>query len=183
MIKRSTLKLDNTLKEILDFSENLRTELKFVEIDLKQLCIESYRHVNARINEAIEYQFNLGGHVPFYSDYDRLRVILSYLFSNSFNFCDSKKSSPFVRVNASVSPTQVVISVLDNGVGIAADQLPRVFDMFVRTHESSEGAGLGLFVVKEVVEKLNGTIGIDSVLGEWTRVDITIPNAEVSTAA
>ncbi|HTH57535.1 MAG TPA: hybrid sensor histidine kinase/response regulator [Cyclobacteriaceae bacterium] len=182
MIKKSTLRLDHTLKEILDFSENLRSELKFTEIDLRQLCRESYARVKVESN-AIVPQFNFVGHVPFYSDRDRLSIVLSYLFSNSFNFRDARKDNSFVRVNASVSPTQAVISVLDNGVGIAVDQLPHVFDMFVRTHESSDGAGLGLYIVKEVVEKLSGTIGIDSVLGEWTRVDITIPNADVPTAA
>jgi len=182
MIKKSTLRLDHTLKEILDFSENLRSELKFTEIDLRQLCRESYARVKVESN-AIVPQFNFVGHVPFYSDRDRLSIVLSYLFSNSFNFRDARKNNSFVRVNASVSPTQAVISVLDNGVGIAVDQLPHVFDMFVRTHESSDGAGLGLYIVKEVVEKLSGTIGIDSVLGEWTRVDITIPNADVPTAA
>lgn len=183
MIKKSTLRLDNTLKEILDFSENLRSELKLSEIDLRQLCTESYERVNVSAYQAIDRQFNFADHAPFYSDHDRLRLILSYLFSNSFIFSDTKKNNPFVRVSASVSPTQAVISILDNGMGIAADQLPHVFDMFVRTHETSEGAGLGLYIVKEVVEKLKGTIGIESVLGEWTRVDITIPNTEVPTAA
>jgi signal transduction histidine kinase len=183
MIKKSTLRLDSTLKEILDFSENLRSELKLTKIDLKQLCTESYEMVNSNAHKPIDRQFNVADQAPFYSDHDRLRIILSYLFSNSVTFSDARKSNSFVRVSAAVSPTQAVISVLDNGLGIASDQLPHVFDMFVRTNEASDGAGLGLYVVKEVVEKLKGTICIDSVLGEWTRVDITIPNAEMPTAA
>ena len=125
----------------------------------------------------VDRQFYFAGELPFYSDYSRLKIIFSYLFSNSINFRDPQKENQFIRVNVSTSPQQTVISVLDNGIGIAVDQIPHVFDMFVRNHESSAGAGLGLYVVKEVVEKLKGSIEIDSLFGEWTRVDITIPNS------
>jgi len=53
--------------------------------------------------------------------------------------------------------------------------------MFVRANESSDGAGLGLYVVKDVIEKLKGTIEIASSYGEWTRVDITLPNMKSKT--
>ena len=179
MIRRSTLKLDDTLKEILDFSENLRTDLKIEEIDLKKLCDETARKLQQmKAADKIEMQFNIVNETPLYSDHYRLKVILFYLFSNSVTFRDERKDNQFIRVNASISETHTVISILDNGVGIQADRLPNVFDMFVRTNESSEGAGLGLYIVKEVIEKLNGAIMIDSVFKEWTRVDITLPNLE-----
>lgn len=181
MIKKSTLRLDETLREILDFSENLRTDLKISKIDLKQLCDESMDRLKVKGIE-IEKQFNILHEVPFHSDHYRLKTILSYLFSNSIKFHDRMKESRFLRVNASISSGRAVISILDNGVGIHPDQLPFVFDMFVRSNESSDGAGLGLYVVKEVIEKMKGTIEIDSLFGEWTRVDITLPNYEKSFA-
>jgi len=179
MIKSSTLKLDDTLKEILDFSENLRTDLKISEIDLKNLCDETVHKLQKMKGaDKMQIQFNIKSDTPFYSDNYRLKIILFYLFSNSIIFRDDRKKSQFIRVNASISMMQVVISIWDNGVGIQPDRLPHVFDMFVRTNESSEGAGLGLYIVKEVIEKLKGAIKIDSVYEEWTRVDITLPNHE-----
>jgi len=59
-------------------------------------------------------------------------------------------------------------SVSDNGVGIPADQLPQLFERFWRGHSNSSGAGLGLFIVKRVVEAHGGRIWIDSDLGHTT---------------
>ncbi len=179
MIKSSTLKLDDTLKEILDFSENLRTDLKISEIYLKELCEETV-HKLQRVKgvDKMQMQFNIMSEVPFYSDNYRLKVILFYLFSNSISFRDNEKDNQIIRVNASISTTHAFLSIWDNGEGIQSDRLPNVFDMFVRTNEHSEGAGLGLYIVKEVIEKLNGTIMIDSIQGQWTRVDITLHNHE-----
>ena len=177
MIKKSTLRLDDTLKEILDFSENLRTDLQISKIDLNQLFDESVSRVrNIKDSDKIERQFTFPGDTEFYSDYYRLTVILSYIISNSTKYRDEKKENQLVRVSASISETQATFSIWDNGVGIQSDRLPNVFDMFVRSNESSDGAGLGLYVVKDVIEKLNGTITIDSSYEEWTQVDVAIPN-------
>jgi len=177
MIKKSTLRLDETLREILDFSENLRTDVKISEVDLVKLCQESADKLrNVKGADKVEKQYHILNDTPFFSDHYRLTVILFHLFANSIEYQDDQKENQYIRVNASISPTRATFSVWDNGVGIQTERLPQVFDMFVRSNESSDGAGLGLYVVKEVVEKLNGTITIDSVFGEWTRVDVTLPN-------
>lgn len=177
MIKKSTLRLDETLKEILDFSENLRTDLKVSEVDLQKLCEESSSRLrNIPGSDKIDKQYNIVNGAPFFSDNYRLGIALFHLLSNSIRFRDDRKDKQFIHVNASISPGEVTLNILDNGVGIQSDRLPSVFDMFVRTNEASDGAGLGLYVVKEVIEKLKGAIEITSSLGEWTRVEITLPN-------
>jgi signal transduction histidine kinase len=179
MIGSSMIRLDDALKEILDFSENLRTDLKISEINLKQLCDECANNLRSiRGADKVEKQYNIISEAAFYSDGHRLTRILTYLFSNSIKYRDERKDNQFVRVSALVTSTHATLSVLDNGVGIQSDRLPKVFDMFVRSNESSDGAGLGLYIVKEVIEKLKGTIAIESTYGEWTRVDITLPNHE-----
>ncbi len=179
MIGKSTLKLDDTLKEILDFSQNLRTDVKISEINLKQLSDESLSRLqHLKGSDKIEKQVDLRGEAAFRSDHYRLSLILTYIFSNSIKYRDVQKDNQFIKIIASISSTQAILSILDNGVGIYPDRLPNVFDMFVRTNEGSDGAGLGLYVVKEVIEKLKGTIEIASSYGEWTRVDITLPNYE-----
>jgi len=179
MIEKSTLKLDETLKEILDFSQNLRTDLKISEINLKELCDESLNRLKyLKDFEKIEKQVDIISETTFHSDHNRLSLILTYIFSNSIKYRDVQKDSLFIKIIASISSTHSMLSILDNGVGIHPDRLPKVFDMFVRTNENSDGAGLGLYIVKEVIEKLNGTIEITSAYGEWTRADITLPNYE-----
>jgi signal transduction histidine kinase len=69
-----------------------------------------------------------------------------------------------------------VIQFMDNGIGIEERYLTRVFDMFFRGTETNKGAGLGLYIVKEAVEKLRGDIQIESVIGQGTVFKITLPN-------
>jgi signal transduction histidine kinase len=70
------------------------------------------------------------------------------------------------------------IEFCDNGIGIASHHLPKVFDMFFRAHEKSDGSGLGLYIVKKAVEKLGGTIKMDSQQSVGTRYEILIPNLQ-----
>ena len=120
-------------------------------------------------------QFDINCDVPLYSDSHRLSVILDHLLSNSIKYKDNRKSSQLIGIKASVSPTSAIISIHDNGVGIHPDYLPNVSNMFYRANEKSDGAGLGLYVVSEVVQKLKGTMVITSAYGEWTNVEISLP--------
>src|SRR5258708_12265618 len=177
MIKKSKLRVEDKLKEILDFSENLRTDIQISEISLNQLFDESVSRVrNIKDSDKIEKQFTILNDTAFYSDYYRMSIILSYILSNSIQYRDEKKEKQFVRVSALISETQASFSIWDNGVGIQSDRLPNVFDMFVRSNESSDGAGLDLYVAKDLIEKLNSTITIASAFGEWTQVNVALPN-------
>ncbi|HTJ48638.1 MAG TPA: HAMP domain-containing sensor histidine kinase, partial [Cyclobacteriaceae bacterium] len=62
------------------------------------------------------------------------------------------------------------------GIGIDAEALPRIFDMFFRATNKTTGSGLGLYIVKEAVEKLQGVIAIESSVGQGTTFKIEIPN-------
>ncbi len=67
----------------------------------------------------------------------------------------------------------------DNGMGIAGQYLPRIFEMFFRATDKAEGSGLGMYIVKQTVDKLEGTIGLDSTLGRGTRIELQMPNRRV----
>jgi signal transduction histidine kinase len=64
----------------------------------------------------------------------------------------------------------------DNGIGIDTENLNHIFEMFYRASEQSDGSGLGLYIVKNAVDKLGGTIQVESTLGEGTEFKITLPN-------
>ncbi len=77
----------------------------------------------------------------------------------------------------------MTIVVEDNGVGIAEDQLPKIGDMFHRGTELSNGAGLGLYIAKEVPHSLNGELSIQSKIKLGTTVTLSIPNLHASSDA
>lgn len=177
MIERSVLKLDETLREILDYSHNARGELIITEVDLGQLignALEKLRHVKG-FND-IKKQIDIHGHAALYSDMYRLSAIISNLVSNAVKYRDENKPDQFVHITATITPAHVVLTIRDNGIGIHPDYLRNVFNMFFRATDRSQGAGLGLYIVKEMVEKLNGTILINSELGKETLISLTIPN-------
>lgn len=177
MIERSVLKLDDTLKEILDYSRNARGELIIKEIDLEKLIeksLEQLKHLSGF--NTIRKQIDIHGHTALYSDEFRLSVIIANLISNAIKYHDENKSNQFINVTATITPAHATLVFHDNGTGINSDYLRNIFNMFYRATDRSQGAGLGLYIVKEMVEKLGGTIIINSELGKETLISITIPN-------
>src|SRR5690349_23419297 len=98
----------------------------------------------------------------------KLYLILLNIVSNAIKYYDPGKERSFVRMHVRRGSEQAIIEIEDNGIGIPQELQQRVFDMFYRATESSEGSGLGLFIVKETIEKLGGTIELSSVPGAGT---------------
>ena len=177
MMQRSIHKLDDTLKEILDYSRNARSELNISAINLQTLVEESFeRLMYIEGSEDINTTIIVEGNIPFYSDAYRLSVIINNLASNAIKYRDLNKKFNIIDIRAKISATNVEIIFRDNGIGIAAEFLPKVFDMFFRATERSQGAGLGLYIVKETVEKLQGSIKLESDMGEGTTFSLQLPN-------
>lgn len=177
MMRRSVMKLDETLKEIIDYSNNARSEVQNEEINWKKLSTESVERLQYLPNWS-KVQFNLdesGAGFPFYSDPSRLSIIFNSLYSNSILYC-SRDKQPVINTKISVAYDTVTITVTDNGTGISERCLPSVFNMFYRASERSSGAGLGLYITKETVKKLGGKISIVSAEHEGTTVTVTLPS-------
>ncbi|MBK5277679.1 MAG: HAMP domain-containing histidine kinase, partial [Bacteroidia bacterium] len=124
----------------------------------------------------IDKAIHLEGAAILYSNAHRLSAIVSNLISNSIKYRDKRKGRCVIQLSASVTPGEVTIHFYDNGIGIHPDYLPNVFDMFFRGTSYSDGAGLGLYIVKEMVEKMSGRIVINSILDKETMITITLPN-------
>lgn len=178
MMEHSINKLDDTLKEILDYSRNARSVIKIEKIDLAHLLQDGFDRLKYHEGfEKIEMSVEIDGDVPFYSDSYRLTVVLHNLISNSIKYRDSKKEHQFIRVNAIITPAAAHIEFSDNGMGIPGELLTKIYDMFFRATDKSEGAGLGLYIVRETVDKLGGRITAESSVGEGTTFRLELPNA------
>lgn len=90
-------------------------------------------------------------------------------------YYDSAKPSPFVKISTFSENGALVMKVEDNGVGIDPKHQPKVFEMFFRASKLSQGTGLGLYIVKEAVKVLNGTVEMTSTLHKGTQFLIKIP--------
>lgn len=177
MIQGSVLKLDKTLQEILDYSRNTRTELEIAEVNLEKVIVDCFEQLKyLKGYDEIVRQIKVEQNIPFYSDARRLSIIFNNLISNAIRYRDRSKDIQEITIQASIHPANATLTIRDNGIGIASEHLPSVFNMFFRATEKSEGAGLGLYIVKEMVGKLKGGITITSIRYQETLVSLTIPN-------
>jgi signal transduction histidine kinase len=82
----------------------------------------------------------------------------------------------YIHIKVAVTSSHMTLTMADNGVGIAAEHLPKIFEMFYRASQDSKGSGLGLFLVRESVKILQGEIAVSSKLGEGTTFILQLPN-------
>lgn len=177
MMESSVKRLDETLKEIIDYSRNARVETTIHPIDFEKIIndsIDRLHYLEGFSQLKIDIAVN-GREHKFHSDPYRLSVVLSNLLSNSFKYRDQFKEHPGVRIQVDITEAGATILFEDNGVGIHENQVGNIFKMFYRGTEKSDGAGLGLYIVQEVLQKLKGSIGVTSELGRGTNFSIALP--------
>jgi signal transduction histidine kinase len=83
--------------------------------------------------------------------------------------------SPYIKITASEFSEHFEFKVEDNGTGISPALQDKIFDMFFRATETVQGSGLGLYILKEALSKLNGTVKVESVLDHGTTFNISLP--------
>ena len=103
-----------------------------------------------------------------------IRQVFDNLISNAIKFT-AHRSDPLICITAKRSSGRIRFSVSDNGCGISPDQKGRVFEPFVRLNPTVKGNGMGLSIVKRIVESYGGQIWIDSDGREGTTVSFTLP--------
>src|SRR5258706_7651208 len=178
MVKGNIRKLDGFIIDILAYSRNSRLEVKKEEIHFNELLNDITNNLKfiGSTNRTVDIRCSVSNGVLFKSDKSRLNVILNNLISNSIRYQDPGAETPYVDIRVNVSAHAAEIVVKDNGIGISKEHQPKIFEMFYRVSENSVGSGLGLFIVKESIEKLKGSIALQSELGQGTIFNIHIRN-------
>ena len=178
MLKRSAKKLDGFICDILDYSRNARMEVAMEEINFKELITDITENLKfiGDNNRAIEFITEISGETSIYSDKNRLITILGNLISNAIRYQNAQIANPYVRIQIQISQTETRIVIEDNGIGMSEEVHSKIFDMFYRVSHESVGSGLGLYIVKEAVNKLNGEIKVESEVGVGSTFLIKIPN-------
>lgn len=179
MMKKSVQGLDDTIKEILEYSKNARTEVEAEQIDLHALTEQVFAELQFMEGaDSMEKRMHFDIQIPFYSDKSRLTVILNNLVSNAIKYRNKKEPNRFVAINTTVTAEKAIINISDNGIGIKPEYQEKVFDMFFRGTTQGSGSGLGLYILKETLNKLKGKITVSSALNRGTMWVIEIPNMQ-----
>ena len=169
-----------------NFSDDLRDSFKAKEynIDLNKTSfnvskelkdiITVFKPIYSKDNCILEYSFEDNIEINF--DRDKFNQIINNLLTNSKRYLGDNGK---VIVELKKDKKNIFIKIKDNGIGIKAEDLPHIFDRFYRVDSSRNkgtgGSGLGLSIVKSLVEAHGGSISINSVYGEGTDVNIILP--------
>lgn len=176
LMKQRIHTLENFIQDVTDFSRNSRLDVDRKKISVAALTLdvwEGLRFIDGA--DAIRFKMDIKSDLVISTDPSRLRIVLGNLLSNAIRYHHLHRVDPFIRVAATLHDQVLVLEVEDNGQGIDPAYVNRIFEMFYRANENSKGTGLGLFIVTEVLKKVQGAIDVESTLGKGTLFRVTIP--------
>lgn len=173
-IRNSTTQMDILLKGILKLSRSGRSILKIGPIDMNEVI--------SRIIDATEFQIRKAGvdlavgHLPpCRADAVHVTQVFSNLIGNALKFLDPDRPG-VIRISGEETEGKCRYCVEDNGIGIDPSHQQSIFEMFRRLDPyRSEGEGLGLTIVRQVLERLDGEVRVESAPGTGSRFFVTLP--------
>lgn len=176
LMEESINKLDNTIRDIVAYSRNNRTELTIEPIRIQSIVenvITGLRYLDGQDFSIVDCVFATDEGI-FLCDKSRLSIILNNLINNSIRYRHPSRK-PIIEVKVHKTADHLELTVSDNGIGINEHHLDKIFNMFYRTSDHSTGSGLGLYIVRETVKKLAGTIEVKSVVNQGSIFRISLP--------
>ena len=180
LIQKSVVGLDELFKQIIHYSESshMKISRQVINFDdvlpfIIETTIESINQHNIDIQYCIEQDAN------YYSDLSSIKILLTNILSNAVKHHNIDRNEPWIKVHVKVDKLKAIISVEDNGIGIAKEYLDKIFNMFFRINNNSNGSGIGLYIVKEILQKLNGYARVESEPGKGTKFTMIVPQMDV----
>jgi PAS domain S-box-containing protein len=168
--------LDHFIGDVLSHSKNLKIDLTVAKVDFNQIIDQTFNDLNYLEGaKGISRMVKVDG-IEFYSDPWRIAEILRNLISNAIKYRKLDQVASEIGIKISIDHLRAEIAFSDNGIGIDEKNLAKVFEMFYRATEQSDGSGIGLYIVKNAIDKLGGQISVASRLGQGTRFNIILPN-------
>ena len=167
------------ISDILDLSKIEAGTFEFTngDVDVNLLCEDIVRSMGMKAKEEVELVFD--GHLPVchvISDRNRIHQVISNFVNNAMKFT----SEGSIHVGYKLKDGELEFYVEDTGIGIEKEQLPHIFERFVKLNSFVHGTGLGLSICQSIVEQLGGRIGVDSEKGKGSRFWFTIPGVIVT---
>ncbi len=176
-IDQSSKKLDAVLDQLLQLTEIKDSELHLSNIDFNKLVSnvveELYR---SKESSAIKIDFKINQATDFISDEKLLKTMISNIVANAVYHIDLKKKTSYLNISINVSLDKVKMEFMDNGVGIEQIEQEKIYDLFYKNSSIEDGNNVGLYITKVYVEKLGGSLNLNSEVGVGTSFRIELKN-------
>lgn len=173
LVRKNSDLLLKLINDILDLSriEAGKYEFIFEDVELYSLCHNAVESFNINPKENVNIHCNELTPFILHSDRNRLLQVINNLLSNALKFTNNGH----INLNYIVLQDHVRFEVKDTGRGIPLDKCKKIFERFEKLDSFTQGTGLGLSICQQIIDKLNGEIGVSSVLGEGSTFWFTIP--------
>lgn len=172
-------RLGDMVEEILRTSteEFEKQDLKIERCNAEDIVAEVRSTFDLKYQEReVEWRIDIPADIEIMADRMQMLSMLSTLVDNAIKYCTSR---PMVTISVLNTTNNTVIRIVDNGIGIAPSEQRRVFDKFYRISQGNrhdtKGYGLGLYYVRNIVERHGGTIHLHSTVGKGSEFEITLP--------
>ena len=176
LIEKRITNLDDFIQDILSYSKNKKNPVLTEKIEFKKAINEILDAVLPIEVAQINIRIEIEDVIPFYSSHERVYAVLNNLISNAIKYRNTTLQNSFIKISVLTNIDGAIITIEDNGVGIKEAYLPKIFDMFYRATTSQTGSGLGLYMVKEILENIKGEITVKSTAGEGTTFVVNLKN-------
>ena len=184
-ISSSGRHLLSLINDILDISrvESGRQKIDPIPIDLHKMFSDTISVISRYPNgDKRTIEMDLPAHFPpLVADERAVRQILLNLLSNAIKFTEDGGD---IKVSARADKSDIILTVSDNGIGIPTDKIKTLFKPFAQVENimtrSHQGSGLGLALVKRLMEAHNGTVSLESTVGKGTTITCTFPQKQLS---
>jgi len=174
LMKSRVTSMNSFISEIVDYSRNNRLEIKYDSVNLKSLLKDIVADLQYTPGwEEVTIQLDLED-IIIQTDETRLKMVFTNIISNGIKYRNPYYES-WIKLKGEIKDNIVIITVEDNGIGIKKEFHPRIFEMFFRAHDHSSGSGLGLYIAKESLLKLSGSITLDSIVEKGSTFTVTLP--------
>lgn len=127
--------------------------------------------------DKITIERNVSQDIEYIAPWSLVNTIIQNLIENGIKYARIDQPNPLVKIDISQNDQEVVIAVVDNGIGMNKEEGNNIFEMFYRAKAQIEGSGLGLYILNRAVEKLKGTVLVDSEIEKGSTFTITLPKS------
>ncbi len=176
ILEKSGNKMQETVENLLRVSRIQHTAIEYSNISLKHMLTEILGGLKNEIEEVnILVQINIHQcpEIQFSEPY--LQSILQNVLSNAIKY-HSKKRKPILYVESYLTSNYKVIEITDNGIGMDLSKgTDKFFAMFKRLHDHVEGSGVGMHIVKKIMDKYNGKVEVESIVNQGTIIRLKFP--------
>lgn len=176
-IETSVQKLDLLVNHIIDYYKNSEAEDFLREIHVEDMLEDVMETIRSdRGSDDALLDVKIDQEAPFFGDDFRLRIMMSHLITNAIKFKRPEQDKARIEFHFRSNQQEAEIRVKDHGIGILQEHIEQVFQMFFKTAQDASGPGLGLYIVKEALGRMEGVVEVVSTPGKGTEFIIKIPN-------